>query len=161
MKHTVKIMTIIYMALLLLACNSDDDNATAFDFPLEGTTLSIDDIAGNWTATFAEFQTVGDPSSLIDIVDAGGSLTLNIQNNGRFTSTISLPGVGSQQFSGQMGFSGSQLVLLDDTDEPGDEAFLNITLTPEDMLLLTGILEFDFDEDGIFEDTNVDFRLIR
>ena len=150
------------MTLIFVACSNDDDDETAeFDFPLEGSTLSMADIAGTWTATSAEFEGASVPGGSIELVGAGGSVTLNIQNSGRFTANISLPGVGSQSFSGQMGFSGSQLVLLDDVDEPGDEAFVNITLTPEDLLLLSGILEFDFDGDGNFEDTDVDLTMTR
>ncbi|MEM7486054.1 MAG: hypothetical protein AAF348_12675 [Bacteroidota bacterium] len=152
------VITIVIMSLV--ACSGDDD-APEFDFPLEGTNLSIADISGNWTATSAEFQGLGVPGGFIEIVGADGSVTLNIQNNGRFTSTISLPEEGSQSFSGQMGFSGSQLVLLDDVDEPGDEAFIIITLTPEDILQLSGILEFDFDGDGNFDDTDVDLIMTR
>lgn len=152
---------VVGVALIaLLACSGDDD-APEFDFPLEGTNLSIADIADNWTATTAEFQVVGVPGSFIEIVGAGGSVTLNIQNNGRFTSVISFPGEGSESFSGQLGFSGSQLVLLDDVDEPGDEAFIDVTLTTEDLLLLSGTLEFDFDDNGDFEDTDVDLVMTR
>lgn len=155
-------LLIISMAsLFVLGCSNDDDNGGEFDFPLEGDNLSISDIAGNWTATFAEFQLVTDASSTIEIVSQGGSVNLNIQNNGRFSATITFPGAPAESFSGQLGFSGSQLVLLDDVDDPGDEAFLTITLTPEDVLLINGILEFDFEGTGSFEATSVDLRMVR
>ncbi|MEM9000720.1 MAG: hypothetical protein AAGB24_10690 [Bacteroidota bacterium] len=160
-KEIFYVMKVFVLALVLVGCSDDEEEELGFEFPLEGSNLSIADIAGNWTATFAQFSTVGVPDSSIEIIAAGGSATLNIQDSGRFTSTISLSGEGSQQFSGQMGFSGSFLALLDDTDEPGDEAFLDIDLTPEDELFLGGTLEFDFDEDGNFEPTITNLRLIR
>ena len=170
LKHTKRLvkrngrlpfLMVALMTLVFVACSNDDDDIPEFDFPLEGTILTIADIAGNWTATSAEFQLLGVPESLIEIIGLGGSLTLNIQNNGRYTSTTGFPGEADEQSSGQLGFSGSQLVLLDDEDEPGDEVFFNITLTPEDVMVLSGIFEFDFDDDGSFEATEVDFRLIR
>ncbi|MEL6916972.1 MAG: hypothetical protein AAFO99_04500, partial [Bacteroidota bacterium] len=94
-------------------------------------------------------------------ISEGGSFNLTIQNNGRFSAQINFPGEPTEQFTGQMGFSDSLLVLLDDEDEPGDEAFLTISLTPEDLLLANGILEFDFDGDGSFEDTIIDLRMER
>ena len=147
--------------LVFVACSNDDDETPEFDFPLEGNTLSMMDIAGNWTATSAEFEGASVPGGTIELVGAGGSLTLNIQNNGRFSSVIRLPGEDGEEFTGQLGFSGSQLVLLDDVDEPGDEAFFSITLTPEDLLLLSGVLEFDFDDNGSFEATDVDLTMTR
>lgn len=170
LKHTVRpfernsrlpIFLVVLLIVVGLACSNDDDDIPEFNFPLEGTTLTMADITGNWTATSAVFEGASVPGGAIELVGAGGSVTLNIQNNGRFTSTIGFPGETAESFSGQLGFSGSQLVLLDDDDEPGDEAFINITLTPEDILLLSGILEFDFDGNGSFEATNVDMSLIR
>ncbi len=166
-KQPRALMQALQFFILLLAtciavsCSYFDEDVSVIDFPLVGTSLSMEDIAGNWTATSAEFQLVGDSGSLIEIVGAGGGVSFNIQNNGRFTSTISFPGADLEQFLGQLGFSGDQLVLLDDEDEPGDEAFIDITLTPQDVLLLSGILEFDFDGDGSFEPTNVDLAMIR
>lgn len=158
-----RLLMVSIASLLVLGCSNDDDdgNGGDFDFPLEGDNLSMEDIAGNWTATFAEFQLISDSSSTIEIVSEGGEVTLNIQENGRFTSRITFPGEPAEQFSGQLGFSGSQLVLLDDEDDPGDEAFLSITLTPEDVLLVSGILEFDFEGTGSFEATSVDLRMVR
>ena len=144
--------------LLCIGCSEDEGE---FDFPLEGSNLSMADIAGSWTAIFAEFQLLSDPNNNVEIVSQGGSMTLNIQNNGRFTSTINVPGGSSEQFSGQLGFSGSQLVLLDDVDEPGDEAFLTIDLTSNDVLELGGILAFDFDDNGTFEETAISLQMVR
>ncbi len=158
-----KSIQLVFLSLIVvffIGCNDDDDGPSEFDFPLEGSTLAMADIAGNWTATSAEFQIVGDPGSFVEIVGQGGSVTLNIQSNGRFTSIISFPGAAPEQFSGQLGFSGNQLVLLDDVDEPGDEAFIDITLTPQDELLLSGVLEFD-DGTGSFVPTNVNLSMIR
>ncbi|WP_435624861.1 hypothetical protein [Flagellimonas sp.] len=156
-----KNMSCLLLSLCLFLCIGCSEDEGEFDFPLDGSNLSMDDIAGSWTAIFAEFQQLSDPNSNVEIVSQGGSMTLNIQSNGRFTSTISVPGGSSEQFSGQLGFSGAQLVLLDDADEPGDEAFLGIALTSEDVLELNGILEFDFDGNGSFEETVVVLRMIR
>ncbi|PRX57902.1 hypothetical protein [Flagellimonas meridianipacifica] len=155
-----RLLIVTITSLFVLGC-SNDDNGDEFDYSLEGDNLSIADITGNWTATFAEFELLSDSNSTIELVSQGGNVTLNIQSNGRFTSTIGFPGEAAEQFSGQLGFFESLLVLLDDEDEPGDEAFLNINLTSDDVLEVDGILELDFDSDGSFEDTFVDLRMVR
>ena len=99
----------IFIALLTMGCSEDEGE---FDFPLEGDTLSIADIAGNWTAIFAEFQIRDQPDTSTNIIPDGGSVTINIQNNGRFTAVITFPGEAPTQFSGQLGFSESLLVLF-------------------------------------------------
>ena len=54
-----------------IACSDDD----------EPSTERISEIAGTWTATKATFNG-------IDVVLEGGSVTLAIQSNGKFTFTI-------------------------------------------------------------------------
>ncbi|MEM9361053.1 MAG: hypothetical protein AAGA43_00385 [Bacteroidota bacterium] len=155
-----KISSLLFSLFFFLCIGCSEDEGE-FDFPLEGDTLSITDITGNWTAIFAEFQIRDQPATSTNIIMDGGSVIINIQNDGRFTSTITFPGEAPTQFSGQLGFSGSQLVLLDDVDEPGDEAFLGIALSSDDVLEISGILEFDFDGNGTFEETVVFLQMVR
>ncbi|MEM8506458.1 MAG: hypothetical protein AAF717_01460 [Bacteroidota bacterium] len=148
---------------LIVLCSCSDDEGE-FDFPLEGENLSISDIAGNWTSFFVGFQDLGlpdDQSQTVDFSAMGATTTLNIQNDGRFTSRFSLPGGSIVNFSGQMGFQDTELVILDDNSSPGDEVFFSVNLDSEDVLRLGGILELDFDEDGTIDETVVSLAMVR
>ncbi|MEM9076970.1 MAG: hypothetical protein AAGC43_08020 [Bacteroidota bacterium] len=148
-------------ALFMLACSEDEGE---FDFPLEGDTLSIADISGNWTSFFVGFQDLELPDNETEVIDfapAGAIVTLNIQQSGRFNARFSLPQGSIIEFSGQMGFSGNSLVILDDGDSPGDEVFFSVSLSDEDVLGLGGILELDFDEDGTLDETGISLLMTR
>ncbi|MEM8508809.1 MAG: hypothetical protein AAF717_13315 [Bacteroidota bacterium] len=130
-----------------LACGDDDE----FDAPLEGDELSISEISGSWISTFVGFTDIEVPEGQEENIDysaLGATVTLNIENNGRFTSRFSLPLGSVVDLSGQMGFSGPRLAILLDSGSPGDEAQWNITLDTEGTLFLLGEIELDFDEDG-------------
>lgn len=141
---------------LLLASCSDDEG----EFPLEGTVLSMDDIAGNWAATMAKFSaTAIGPAVAINVIDSGGSVTLNIQTNGRFTLTTTLPGTVNQVDTGQLGFDEDLLVVIYDED-PDDYELFGIQLV-NDMLFVTGPAEFDLNGDGLDEAARVEFEFER
>ncbi|MEL6305608.1 MAG: hypothetical protein AAFQ20_12570 [Bacteroidota bacterium] len=159
-----KTLRFIFCSFCLIALFSCSDDEDEINFSLEGTTLSITDISGNWTSVFIAFQDLDLPDSEAQIIDysaLGATATLNIQNDGRFTASFSLPEGSTINFSGQMGFSGDLLVLSEDSDGPGDEAFWSITLTEDDILGLSGELEIDFDEDGTIDPTFVVLQMER
>ncbi|MEM9142771.1 MAG: hypothetical protein AAGA86_07265, partial [Bacteroidota bacterium] len=143
-----------------LACGDDDE----FDPPLEGDELSIAEISGSWISTFVGFQDIDVPQGQEENIDysaLGATVTLNIENNGRFTSRFSLPQGSVVDLSGQMGFNGLWLAILLDSDSPGDEAQWNITLDTEGTLMLSGEIELDFDEDGTDDVGFVGLRMER
>ena len=76
---------------LFFACSSSDDEAD--EFTLNGTNIAMTDIAGNWNATRGVFQSSSlGPSFQVDVVDEGGTITMNIQSNGQFSITVTVPG---------------------------------------------------------------------
>lgn len=150
-----------FCLLLLFSCSEDEGE---FDFPLEGNNLSIADISGNWNAFFVGFQDLELPDSQSQIVDftaMGATATMNIENSGRFTFNLSLPGGSQETFSGQMGFLGDQLAILDDASSPGDEVFFGVDLSSDDIFTLSGVIELDFDEDGTIDETVLFLRMLR
>ena len=122
----------------MTSCDGDDDD----DFSDTGTKLSIADIAGNWSATSATFDGT-------NLLEDGATILLNIQNDGRFTFTIKVPGVADDVTTGKMGFDGEFLAVRFD-DDPGEEASFFISLINE-ILTLRGQTEFDSDDDGVEE----------
>ena len=99
----------------------------------------ISEIAGTWTATSASFNGV-------DVVKEGGSVTLEISNNGRFTFTIKRPGRTAMVFTGKLGFEEQWLVVEYDT-HPGEYEYYDITYDASNLHIGANS-EFDFDGDG-------------
>jgi len=99
----------------------------------------IAEIAGTWTATSASFNGV-------DVVEEGGSVTLEIQENGRFTFTIERPGKDATVFTGKLGFDEQWLEVEYDSD-PGEYEYYDITYDDHNLHIGANS-EFDFDGDG-------------
>jgi len=143
------------ISILFIQCGEDDE-----EFPLDGTILSMDEISGNWEATMVEFSSAAaGPVQTVEIIGAGGSFTLTIQTNGRFTMNLSIPGTTTEITGGQLGFDEELLVVIYDED-PDEWEYFGIMLN-NDELLLTGPGTFDFDGDNIDESAFVALELER
>ena len=137
--HTMKktSMALLFVVIMvpltmLVACSDNDDPSTD----------RISEIAGTWTATAATFNGT-------DVVSEGGSVTLAIQSNGRFTFTIKRPGETDMIFTGKLGFDEQWLAVEYDTD-PGEYEYYDITYDEHNMHIGANS-EFDFDGDGTDE----------
>ena len=108
----------------------------------EFTDERITEIAGFWTATSATFNGV-------DVVDEGGSVTLDIKESGRFTFTIQRPGSAAMVFTGRLGFDEQWLAVEYDTN-PEEYEYYDITYDAN-HLHIGANSEFDFDGDGTDE----------
>lgn len=149
-------LAILVCFFFIQSCSSDDED----DFPLVGTNISMDEIAGTWNATRASFSLAADgPAVELEVVAAGGTVTLVIQANGRFTLTIVLPARSPEVSTGQLGFDEDLLVVSYDED-PEDYELFGIQAT-ETTLSISGPSEFDFDGDGTDEAAIVELDMER
>ncbi len=145
---------------ILFNCSSEDDGP---DCSLNGTIISVSQIAGSWNATRgAFFSTSSGPAFNVDVVADGGSVTLTIQTDGRFSVTVSPVGEVPTTSNGSMCFDEDLLVIIFDSD-PDEFEFFGITLNEPIMTLGggNGSAEFDFDGDGVDEPANIDWVLER
>ena len=143
---------------LLFACSDDED-----DFSLVGTETSIAEMAGNWNATQGFFSKAATgPVMEADVVADGGSITLNIQNNGRFTITITELGSAPETTTGRMAFDEELLVIFFD-DDPEEFEFFVVDHNEPNLSISggNGSVEFDFDGDGVDEPANIGFVFVR
>ena len=132
MKKTgLALLFVVAMVTLtfLVACSDDD----------EPSTDRVSEIAGTWTATKATFNE-------IDVVLEGGSVTLAIQSNGKFTFEIKRPEKTGMVFTGKLGFDEQWLAVEYDTN-PGEYEYYDITYDAHNMHIGANS-EFDFDGDG-------------
>jgi len=117
---------------IFVACSDDD----------EPSTDRVSEIAGTWTATSASFNG-------IDVVLEGGSVTMVIQSNGRFTFTIKRPEETDMVFTGKLGFDEQWLAVEYDTN-PGEYEYYDITYDAHNLHIGANS-EFDFDGNGTDE----------
>ena len=129
-------LAVLALLAIFSACDSGED-----DFSLEGTNISMSEIAGTWTATRAFFSRAADgPAVEVEIIAQGGTATLVIQNNGRFTFTTMLPGEAAEVTTGQLGFDEDLLVVIYD-DEPDDFEFVRHCAVVDNSGIVVEILK--------------------
>ncbi|WP_422081982.1 hypothetical protein [Ulvibacterium sp.] len=155
-------MVIMFIILgTSISCSSDDEDLV---ISLEGQTLSVSDFTGNWTAIGAVFESIDVSGTRLDIIEEGGSATLTVQANGRFSITINTPGLGSETFSGELGFNGEEygdlLIIVFDGDARDDYELFNIAIE-NNVLFLSGITTFDFTGNGTEESAVINLDLVR
>jgi hypothetical protein len=138
---SVIILSIV--VLFFISCTGEEDELT-----LDGK-YKMSDLAGNWTATQALFSSLDqDYKGSVDVIDEGGSLTMSIQSDGKFTITILIPGESNEVFRGLLRFEEEWLTVSYDT-EPDDYDYFFIELSVDKSILtLRGEGAYDFDDDG-------------
>jgi hypothetical protein len=132
--RTLSLLFVVVMAPLACSVGCKHDG--------EPSAEKISELAGTWIATSATFNGV-------DVVEEGGSVTMVIQDNGRFTFTIQRPGKADMVFTGKLGFDEQWLAVEYDTD-PGEYEYYDITFDAHHMHIGANS-EFDFDGDGSVE----------
>jgi hypothetical protein len=142
-KTGLALLFIVVIAPLAFFVSCSDD---------EPSTERVAEITGTWTATSATFNG-------IDVVLEGGSVTLVIQNNGRFTFTINRPGRDDMVFTGKLGFDEEWLAVEYDTN-PGEYEYYDITYD-EHNLHIGANSEFDFDGNGTDEEVIFFLDMVR
>jgi hypothetical protein len=164
MKKTRTLLQIVLVSVLALgatSCSSTSFLENFFDqFSLRGTNESMAEIAGDWTATVANFsRAAAGPVLDVDIIALGGTASVMIQTNGRFTFTWQLPGEAAVVTTGQMAFDQDVLVVSEDSS-PGDWEFFGIMFAMNNMSL-NGPAEYDFDGNDVDEPAFLTLDLTR
>ena len=126
---TLLFVVVMAPLTLFISCKDDDESSTE----------RVSEITGTWTATSTSFNGV-------DVVEEGGSVTLEIKDSGRFTLTIKRPGSADMVFTGKLGFDEQWLEVEYDTN-PGEYEYYDITYDAHNLHLGANS-EFDFDGDG-------------
>lgn len=160
-RYLYLIIIVIFIAFSSSSCSTEDDGFGQFS--LEGTNVSIADIAGNWEATRAHFSRSAEgPILEVDVVEIGGSLSLKIENNGRFSVTIQVPESPPEIYTGRFAFDEDLLVINFDED-PDEWEYFSISHQEPNLLISGGTVyeALDIDGDGTREDVYIDFELVR
>ena len=142
---------------MMFACSSDDD--TGGNNPGNGQ-LILDAIVGDWNATSALFTTINaNPVQSRDVVLDGGLCNLSVAQNGMFTLVVRNEGFADPQITtGQMVADGNFIDVTFDSD-PNTSVSWDFTLTGNN-LTIAGPLDYDFENDGIFEETSANMQFL-
>lgn len=132
----------IALLVALTACGGDDP--VVDPEPDE----AIAPFVGTWDADVFTVTSDADPTIVADLIDAGGSFTINVQPSGTYTATLVFSNGDTSVPLVEIG----QLSVTDDyiTLRPtgGDPATSDYTFLSDDHLRLEGPTDFDFNGDG-------------
>ena len=161
--YPIRLIPLLF-AFLIISCSSDDEEVQSDT----GPDWAISELAGTWNATSLTFSfsgtgTVPDPNSY-DVIADGGTATMVVQSNGRFTLTVMPMGEPAESFGGRMYFEDGEFFAIQfDDDPPDDPTYFGATLSGNTFSLNGGpdTAEWDFDGDGIDESASVNLVLVK
>jgi hypothetical protein len=148
--------------LVLFVAFSCSKNDPADELTKDGP-FNISELAGSWEATQAQFSV----SSLsVDIVEDGGTVSMTVQSNGRFSLTLNPIDRAAYMVGGEMfweKWEGSYYFAIVWDDEPGDWDTYGHTWDGTTFTINGGTDsgEYDFDNDGDAEPCTLHFDFIR
>lgn len=148
---------LISLISLTFSCSTDDDediNDLTKDGPFQ-----ISELAGTWDATKAQFSVSG---VSIDVVEGGGTASMSVQSNGRFTITLDPIDRNAYTVSGEMFWEPFQqtfyfAIVWDDYPNDWDTYGHTFDGTTLSLNGGTDTGEYDFDNDGDMESCSVHF----
>lgn len=168
MKTLSKILIAPLFVLFLLSCSSSSDPEAQADC---GPDYCVKDLVGTWdateyTLTFCGQGDIPEPSSF-DVIAEGGSATLVVQSNGRFTLSAMIMVDGQtypESISGKIFFEDEEFFAIQfDDDEPGDPTYFGDTLSGNTFRLIGGssVAEWDFDGDETDEEACISMTFVK
>lgn len=105
-------------------------------------------LAGTWNVEVFEYTSATEPPVVRDLIQEGGSATLDLTTNGAYTLTVVPAGGQPDVTNGFMVVEGS-VILVSDTSVPGETTAYDLSFNGETMTLITTEVGFDFNNDGV------------
>lgn len=133
MRSVRKIMLVGVFSSGVLGCGSDN---------IIGP--QIPDVVGNWHATKAQVTSVANAASTIDIVAAGGTISVVFNANHTFATTATFPGDVPETSTGTYTETATKLTLTNDVNSGGDVIVFDVALNNGTLSLTGGTIGFDF-----------------
>tara|TARA_R110001583_G_scaffold93462_5_gene236370 strand:+ start:70 stop:555 length:486 start_codon:yes stop_codon:yes gene_type:complete len=152
---------LISLIPLTFSCNSDDDEDVHL-LTKDGT-FQISELTGTWEATKAQFSV---NTVSIDVVEDGGTASMSVQSNGRFTLTLDPVNRNAYTVDGEMFWEEWQqtfyfAIVWDDSPDDWDTYGHTFDGTTLSLNGGADTGEYDFDTDGDMEACSVHFIFVR
>ncbi|WP_108245041.1 hypothetical protein [Muricauda brasiliensis] len=155
MKNSIKVFGLFALFLILFSCSSSDGENSPDVIP----TGEPIEFTGEWSAEKAVFDIeFEDLTETADFIAEGGSINLNVEENGSFSIQFVL-GQNSESITGQMSINDDLLTIVFDYSL-SDRSYFEVHHTDNILEIDGGPLEYDFDDDGTPEPALVSFRFI-
>ncbi len=142
-KNRVRVFAFGLGALLGVAAVGCQENNQILEADAE-----IIALAGTWNVAVFEYTSATEPPVVRDLIQEGGSATLDLRNNGSYTLTVVPAGGQPDVTNGFMVVEGS-VILVSDTSVPGETTAYDLSFDSETMTLVTTEVGFDFNNDGV------------
>jgi len=157
MRKGLRIASVI-LVVLLTSCSGDDESGG----PNTGTgDLIISAMVGNWVATSAQFTTINaNPVQSRDVIADGGFCDLAVYQGSRFTLVIRNPGFPDPQITTGLLVADGDFINVRLDSDPTVDIRWNFTISGNN-LAIDGPLDYDFENDGILEETSANMQFIR
>ena len=144
MKQLSKI--VVPVALLAIGCS-------------DPVAIDPGSLAGTWNAASYGFINKADVSEAVDLVGRGASLTITFTSDGNYTWDFRDVDGETTSVSGTF-TTDDPLLTFSDVGDGTPEPFLAVR-EGDNLSLVTGNAEFDFDGDGVLEDAQWQISLLR
>ncbi len=115
---------------------------------------------GTWGATKAELVDSSSPSTKVELVAAGGSVSLALAESGSWALTVSPADQATRQLTGTWSTSGEVLTLAFAPPMQGEMQF-DMTLSGTTLILEGGHVPYDVNSDGVVEGAILNMILVR
>ena len=157
----MKTFTYLFLIALIslnFSCSSDDDDTIDKQLTKDGP-FQISELTGNWDAIKAQFS-VGTVS--VDVVEKGGTVSMSVQSDGRFTMTIDPIDRNAYTITGEMFWEEWQktyyfAIVWDSDSDDWDTYGHTFDGTTLSLNGGTDSGEYDFNNDGDMTSCTVHF----
>ncbi len=155
------LLTLLTIALALPACGDDDGSGPDL--------ITMEDVAGAWAATMFRAVSLDDPSVQFELIAAGGAMSVVVQPNGSFSGSVTFPNPAVGQLV-TIPIAGT-FTMISQTEMNADfaveipplleDGLVEFELVGNTLSLHQDVTNFDFDNDGQFEDAVFDATMVR
>ncbi len=150
------------LSLILIPGCGEESNlvppAGANSLPLSN--VRLDDLIGIWEAQKAEFTIIGSsPTQRLEMIQSGGSVSLDVSADGRFTIIIRRGNSDSQIITGLFEIDRGVFSVFFDTAPRTPSAWT--ALLSANQLSMAGTLDYDFHGQGLSVPVQANLNLIK
>lgn len=147
--RTIRFLALLAVVPIGAGCGDDD-----------GTGPSPAQLTGTWSATKFEFASTSDPSTRLDAISLGATLTMVLESDGSLSLTVIIPEESSDTATGSWTAEGDVLTISLETGLSGDWQF-DMSLSGDTLTLSGAHVEWDFNDDGVDDPALLNLVLVR